>query len=235
MDCDGASASYNRLESALNDYAYLRHVHLRLYTQRVALWQCRTEGCNEKGHHRTVDGNEIAEWFDRLKIRLQTSAKLAESEVPCPMVKPSTMPHPSPNGCRAPMRKQNDASSPSNIPRGLVGKLPQVTTGTETIPPTVGKLGRRQSLPINLETEKAEPSIARKKAYYFYDPINSEGKRFAEQGDSIEQDLESLHNRDEQKQARKRPKTPKPKQEDSERPGPSRGKKHDAAHQRQRL
>ena len=71
MVADGVTVAGNPVSGALGDVALLFSVHLRQYRDRLRLWQCRVEKCREKGHFVEIDGVEVVECSDHLKLRLQ--------------------------------------------------------------------------------------------------------------------------------------------------------------------
>ena len=74
-----------------------------------------------------------------------------------------------------------------------------------TVPPRSDP-SRRQSLPTNLnESGKSGPETTRQKAFHFADQAANQGRRFATGPESIAEDLEFSHEREEKKQESKTP------------------------------
>ena len=234
-ECDGVEVSGNRVESALNDYTYLCPVHLRLYTERVALWQCRAEGRNDKGRHMNIDGGGVAECSSHLKMRLQTVAKMPEAERPVPLAKTITSTAPQKSARDLIHHAKAAITMRTDHPPSHTAKLHLQISSQGSEIHSVEKQSRRRSLPPSFDTDRAASSTLPKKAFHFADPVDANCKRFDEHDDSSDQDLEFLHNRDERKQRKKKPKTPRPKRNDPTPADAVSGRKNDATHQWQKL
>ena len=218
---DGVSSCNKPNESALNDTAELCPAHLRMYADRIKLWRCRAEGCNEKGHHMEMDGMEIVECTAHLKRRLQTVASLPEKEKPMPTLPPkqiASLTGEVPNTAddtTDKAKKPTDISEPADsINKRKPAIKPVSTTAQLDSSPTE----RRQSLPVHLSGGKAESSIRPTKAFHFDEAVDNVRGRFEEKDDSSEQDLEFLHARQEHRTAPTRAKTPKPRTEKAVKP-----------------
>ena len=184
MFSDGVSNAGNPVNGSLDEVASLCVHHIRQYRDRLRPWQCLVDKCREKGHHMDIDGVEIVECSDHLKLRLQTVHREKAF------------------GKSVVIGEKRSTSADASVVEAANRPAESVRREVRMATPHPNK--RRASSPsiVPKTTELAEPSM-RKKAYCFDDPTDTTAKRFDEADDSSERDLEFLHNRGNESKTKK--------------------------------